>query len=332
MRGLAGRSVPWVLGIVAAVSLGGCGTSGAGGDTIFIDGSSTVGPISQAIAEEFQASFPGARIPVGVSGSGGGFNKFCTGETDITNASRPIKMIEIELCEQNGIEFIELPIAFDGLAVVTNPRNDFVDCLTVDELRRIWEPAAEEAVTSWEHVRPGFPDEDLLLYGPGIDSGTYDYFTAAVVGEEGASRGDFTPSEDDNVLVQGIAGDRNSLGFFGLAYFTANSDVLKLLGIDGGDGCVMPSDQTVNSGTYQPLSRPLFIYVSVLSAERAHIQSFVHFYLENAGLLVSDVGYVALTDELYILDIERFESRISGSVYEGKGASIGIHLEDLLRN
>ncbi|MDP6758297.1 MAG: PstS family phosphate ABC transporter substrate-binding protein [Chloroflexota bacterium] len=330
LPGSVRRVVRWGLVSLFVVVGTACG-SAADVQTIFIDGSSTVGPITQAVAEEFQGSFRGARVPVGVSGSGGGFHKFCTGETDITNASRPIRKIEIELCAENGIGFVELPIAFDGLAVVTNPDNDFVACLTVEELQRIWEPAAERAVTSWAQVRPGFPDEELLLYGPGVDSGTYDYFTTAIVGEEGASRGDFTPSEDDNVLVQGIAGDRNAIGFFGLAYFTANSEALKLLGVNSGDGCVTPSPETVNSGVYQPLSRPLFIYVSLLSTEREDIQTFIRFYLENAGLLVSDVGYVALTDELYVLAIERFENRVTGSVYAGEGAMIGVALEDLLR-
>ncbi len=312
--------------------LAGCGVGGVDENTILLDGSSTVGPISQAVAEEFQASFREARIPVGVSGSGGGFKKFCTRETDVTNASRPIKQIEIELCGENGVAFIELPVAFDGLAVVGNPANDFVDCLTVAELRSMWEPKAEGMVKSWAQVRSGLPDEKLLLYGPGVDSGTYDYFTDAVVGEEGASRGDFTPSEDDNVLVQGIAGDRSALGFFGLAYFTANSDKLKLVAVDGGEGCVKPTEETVNSGKYQPLSRPLFIYVSTASAERPAVQAFINFYLENAASLVSDVGYVALPEEIYELVRVRFEQRITGSVYEGRGASIGVALEDLLKN
>ncbi len=291
-----------------------------------------MGPITQAVAEEFQASFRSVRVPVGVSGSGGGFNKLCTGETDVTNASRPIKQVEIDLCAENGVEFIELPVAFDGLAVVANPANDFVDCLTVAELRRMWEPEAEEVVLSWAQVRAGLPDEDLLLYGPGVDSGTYDYLTKAIVGEEGASRGDFTPSEDDNVLVQGIAGDRSALGFFGLAYYTANAEKLKLVGVDGGEGCVEPSEETVNSGEYQPLSRPLFIYVSAASAERPAVRAFINFYLENAAFLVSDVGYVALPDEIYELDVGRFGDRVTGSVYAGGGASIGVALEDLLRN
>ena len=186
-------------------------------------------------------------------------------------------------CAANGIEFVEVPVAFDGLAVLANPANDFADCLTVAELQKIWEPAAEDTITSWAQVRDGFPDEPLILYGPGVDSGTYDYFTDAIVGEEGASRGDFTPSEDDNVLVQGIAGDASATGFFGLAYYAANQDKLKLVSVDGGDGCVAPTAETVNTGTYQPLSRPLFIYISVPAAERPELQTFVEFYLKNAG-------------------------------------------------
>ena len=204
--------------------------------TILADGSSTVGPVTQAVAEEFRGQFPEVRVPVGVSGSGAGFKKFCIGETDISNASRPIKAKEIDTCAANGIEFVEVPVAFDGLAVLANPANDFADCLTVAELQKIWEPAAEDTITSWAQVRDGFPDEPLILYGPGVDSGTYDYFTDAIVGEEGASRGDFTPSEDDNVLVQGIAGDASATGFFGLAYYAANQDKLKLVSVDGGDG------------------------------------------------------------------------------------------------
>ena len=298
--------------------------------TVLIDGSSTVGPITQAVAEEFQLLHPEVRVPVGISGSGGGFKKFCLAETDISNASRPIKQKEIDTCTENGIEFIELPVAFDGLAVLTNPANDFVDCLTVDELKLIWEPPAEETVTSWAQVREGFPDEPLVLYGPGVDSGTYDYFTEAIVGEEGASRGDFTPSEDDNVLVQGIAGDRNAMGFFGLAYYTANAERLNLVGVDGGDGCVLPSPETVNTGTYQPLSRPLFIYVSVEAAERPEVQEYIRFYLRNAGTLAADVGYVALSDEAYELALQRLENRVTGSVFGGAGSKVGVSIEELL--
>ena len=297
---------------------------------ILADGSSTVGPVTQAVAEEFRSQFPDVRVPVGVSGSGAGFKKFCVGETDISNASRPIKASEIETCQSNGIDFVEVPVAFDGLAVLANPSNDFVDCLTVDELRMIWEPAAEDTITSWSQVRDGFPDEPLILYGPGVDSGTYDYFTDAIVGEEGASRGDFTPSEDDNVLVQGIAGDRSATGFFGLAYYAANKDKLKLVSVDGGDGCVAPTPETVNTGTYQPLSRPLFLYISVPAAERPEVQTFIEFYMKNAGALAGDVGYVELPPNIYDLALARFNNRVTGSIFEGEGAKVGVSLEDLL--
>ena len=277
--------------------------------TILADGSSTVGPVTQAVAEEFTKIHPNVRIPVGVSGSGGGFKKFCIGETDLSNASRAIKETEIATCQENEIEFVELTVAFDGLAVLVNPSNSWVDCLTVDELNRIWGPESEESITNWSQVRAGFPDEDLVLYGPGVDSGTFDYFTDVINGEEGLSRGDFTPSEDDNVLVQGIAGDASATGFFGLAYYAANADRLKLVGVDGGSGCILPSESTVNDGTYSPLSRPLFFYVSKPAAERPEVEAFIHFYLANAKDLAADVGYVALPDAMYAEQLEIFNSR-----------------------
>ncbi len=299
--------------------------------TILVDGSSTVAPITMAVAEEFQKLYPDVRVPVGISGTGGGFKKFCPGETDISDASRPIKASEIELCQQNGVEFIELPVAFDGLAVLVNPQNDFVDCLTVEELKKIWAPEAEGRITNWSQVRPGFPDRPLTLYGPGVDSGTYDYFTEAIVGKEGASRGDFLPSEDDNVLVQGVSGDPNALGFFGLAYYEENKDKLKLVAIDAGQGCILPTMETVSKGVYQPLSRPLFIYVNRDRAvSKDEIDFFVRFYLQNAKKLVPDVGYIPLTDEIYALALQRYEKRITGSVFEG-GSQVGVSLADLLK-
>lgn len=314
----------------AASASGGAPATAELEGTVLVDGSSTVAPISQAVAEEFQALNRGVRVPVGTSGTGGGFKKFCLGETDISDASRPVKGSETETCEANGIGFIELPVAFDGLAVLANPQNSFVDCLTVAELRKVWEPAAEDIVTTWSQVRDGFPDDQLILYGPGVDSGTYDYFTEAIVGEEGASRGDFTPSEDDNVLVQGIAGDASSLGFFGLAYYTANADILKLVKVDGGSGCVEPTPTSVNSGTYQPLSRPILIYVSTVAADRPEVGEFVRFYMRNAASLAGDVGYVPLPDEVYELALDRFERRVPGSVFTG-GSQVGVALQDLLR-
>lgn len=301
--------------------------------TILVDGSSTVAPVTMAVAEEFQKLYPNVRVPVGISGTGGGFKKFCAGETDISNASRPIKESEVELCKQNAIEYVELPVAFDGLAVLVNPQNDFVDCLTVEELKKIWEPDAEGKVTNWSQVRPGFPDRPLTLYGAGTDSGTYDYFTQAIVGEEGSSRGDFLPSEDDNVLVQGVAGDVNALGFFGLAYYEENKDKLKLVAIDNGDGnCVLPTLETVNSGIYQPLSRPIFIYVNRARADsKSEIDLFVQFYLQNAKALVPEVGYIPLTDEIYAQAQKRYDNRITGSIFEGVGSTVGVSLADLLK-
>jgi phosphate transport system substrate-binding protein len=300
--------------------------------TILVDGSSTVAPITMAVAEEFQKQYPEVRVPVGISGTGGGFKKFCNGETDISDASRPIKESEVELCKKNGIEYIELPVAFDGLAVMVNPSNDFVSCLTVEELKKTWEPAAEGTITKWNQIRADFPNQPLSLYGAGVDSGTYDYFTQAIVGKEGESRGDFLPSEDDNVLVQGIAGDPNALGFFGLAYYEENKDKLKLVAIDSGDGnCVLPSIETVVNGTYQPLSRPLFIYVNRQRVDQKdEISTFIAFYLQNAGQLVLDVGYIPLTPEIYQLAQQRYDKRITGSIFEGVGSTVGVSLADLL--
>jgi phosphate transport system substrate-binding protein len=301
--------------------------------TVVVDGSSTLYPITEAIGEEFFREHPGVRVPVGVSGTGGGFSKFLRGEIDINDASRPIKASEVEQAEQNGISFIELPVAYDGLAVVANPAAEWLDCLTVEELRRIWEPGS--TVTSWSQVRQGFPDRPLTLYGPGTDSGTYDYFTEAVVGEEGASRAEFTASEDDNVLVQGIMGDHNALGFFGMAYYEENSESLKLVGIDdgnasNGEGCVSPTAETVRTGTYQPLSRPLFIYVRSTSAEDPVVRAFVQFYLQNVPMLAEEVGYVPMTDRAYELALQRFEGGVTGTML-GEGTSqVGADIEALM--
>jgi phosphate transport system substrate-binding protein len=305
-------------------------------DTIQIDGSSTVYPITEAMAEEFQLASEGKyRVTVGISGTGGGFKKFCRGETHISDASRPIKESERTACAEAGIEFIELPVALDALTVMVNPGNDWVDHLTIDELKKIWEPAAQGKVTNWSQVREGFPDRPLTLYGAGVDSGTYDYFTEAVVGEEGASRGDFTASEDDNVLVQGIASDPNALGFFGLAYYVENQDKLKAVPIQpsGGGDPVAPSVETARDGTYQPLSRPIFIYVSKQAAdEMVAVQQFVEFYLdpENAEVLVEEVGYVPLPTEAYELAQRNFEERHTGTAFGG-GSQVGVAVEDLLQ-
>jgi phosphate transport system substrate-binding protein len=258
---------------------------------ISADGSSTVFPITEAMAEEFGKEHEGAvRVTVGSSGTGGGFKRFCAGEVDISNASRAIKDTEAEACRQAGIEYVEMPIAFDGLSVVVNPKNSFAQCLTVAELKKVWEPGSK--VQRWSQVRVGFPDQPLKLYGPGTNSGTFDYFTEAIAGKAQASRADYTASEDDNVLVQGVAGDENGLGYFGYAYYAENKQRVKLLGVDGGSGCVTPTPETIKNGTYKPLSRPLFIYVSKKALARPEVQAFIRFYNENAALLVPEVGYV----------------------------------------
>ncbi|MDI3531228.1 MAG: phosphate transport system substrate-binding protein [Candidatus Atribacteria bacterium] len=303
---------------------------------VSIDGSSTVYPITEAVAEEFQMENRDIKVVVGISGTGGGFKRFCRGETDINDASRPIKASEIELCKENGIEYIELPIAFDGIAVVVNPANDWVDYLTVEELKKIWEPEAQGKVLYWSDIRPEWPKEKITLFGPGVDSGTFDYFTEAIVGEAGASRGDFIASEDDNVLVQGVSRDKYALGYFGFAYYLENQDVLKVVPIDdgvaeNGEGPIEPTFETISKGLYQPLSRPLFIYVNKASADREEVQKFVHFYLENAKWLVEEIGYVALPDSAYELALKRFEERKTGTVFGGQGAKIGVSIEELLQ-
>ncbi|MGF1542154.1 MAG: PstS family phosphate ABC transporter substrate-binding protein [Pleurocapsa sp.] len=304
-----------------------------GGSLIAIDGSSTVFPITEAMAEEFQIANPGIRVTVGISGTGGGFKKFCAGETDIQDASRPIKESEIELCEQGGIEYIELPIAYDAMSVVVNPQNDWVDCLTTEELQTIWEPDAQGKINNWNQVRADFPDQPLSLYAPGTDSGTFDYFTDAINGEEGASRGDFTASEDDNVIVQGVANETGALGYFGLAYYEENPDTLKLVSIDdgdpsNGDGCILPSKATVEDSTYQPLSRPIFIYVKKDALARPEVQSFVEYYLDPANSeLVSEVGYIPMDDSVYQGAQNRLENQTTGTIFGG-GSTVGVNLTE----
>ncbi|MFZ5470467.1 MAG: PstS family phosphate ABC transporter substrate-binding protein [Myxococcota bacterium] len=321
-----------LVAVAAAMALLGCKKEGV---LIKVDGSSTVFPITEAVAEEFQAANREVKVTVGISGTGGGFKKFCSGETDLSDASRPIKPSEVELCAKNGIEYVELPVAYDGLAVLVNPKNDWVTSMTVAELKKLWEPEAQGKVTRWSQLREGWPDEKVTLYGAGVDSGTYDYFTEAVVGKEHSSRGDFTSSEDDNVLVQGIAGDPHALGFFGFAYYAENADKLKLVPIDdgkpeNGDGPVAPSAKTVRNGTYQPLSRPIFVYVAKKALERPELVSFVKFYLANAAKLVSEVGYIPLPDRAYALAQERVDARVTGSLFHGKGSQVGVSIEDLL--
>ncbi len=304
-------------------------------EIITVDGSSTVYPITEAVAEEFQKVSGGVKVTVGISGTGGGFKKFCRGETQISDASRPIKASEVEACRAEGIKYIEIPVAFDGLAVMVNPKNDWVDHMTVNELKKLWEPEAQGKIMKWSDVRAGWPDEEVHLFGPGVDSGTYDYFTEAIVGKEHSSRGDFTASEDDNVLVQGIATDKFALGFFGLAYYEHNKDKLKLAAVDNenpddGAGPIAPSTETVENGTYKPLARPIFIYVSTKATENPVIQTFIKFYIEHAPELVKEVGYIALPASVYQLALERFENRKFGSVYFDKEAAKGKSLETLL--
>ncbi len=266
---------------------------------IQIDGSSTVFLITEAIAEEFQKINSNIKVIVGISGTGGGFKKFSRGEIDIVNASRLIKSSEVGLCKENGIDYIELPVAMDGLCIVVNPKNSWCSTMTVTDLKKIWAPESQGKITQWNHIRSGWPSQKLNLFGPGIDSGTYDYFTETIVGEEGSSRGDFTSSEDDNVIVQGIATDVGGLGFLGLAYYEQNKEHLKLLGIDNGINTVFPTSETIKNSIYQPLSRPLFIYVNTKSVNKPEIKSFIKFYLKNAEILVKEVGYVPLSEEMY---------------------------------
>lgn len=307
-------------------------SEGAGGaeGAVIVDGSSTVFPIAEAMAEEFMKTNPNIKVTVGVSGTGGGFKKFCAGETDISNASRPIKKEEIELCKTGGIEYVEVPVSYDGLSVVVNPANDFATCMTPDELKKMWEPAAEGKITNWNQIRADFPDRPLGLYGAGTDSGTYDYFTAATVGKEGESRGDYTASEDDNAIVQGVSGDENGLGFFGYAYYEENKDKLKLVEIDGGDGCVAPSAETIADGSYKPLSRPEFIYIKKESLSKPQVKAFAEYMIDpaNAGL-ISEVGYVPLPKETITVIQKRMADGKTGTVFGGESA-VGLKLADVL--
>ncbi|MBL6964031.1 MAG: PstS family phosphate ABC transporter substrate-binding protein [Bacteroidetes bacterium] len=279
--------------------------------SISIDGSSTVYPVTEAVAEEFGLENPDVKVTIGVSGTGGGFKKFARKETDISNASRPIKDSEKEACAENEISYVELTIAYDGLAVLISPENDWVDYFTVTELKKIWEPGAQGKIMKWNQIRPEWPNEEMHLFGPGVASGTYDYFTEAIVGESGASRGDFTASEDDNVLVQGIANDKYGLGFFGLAYYEENKDKLALVGVDNGTGPVKPNLETVGNGSYAPLSRPVFIYVNDAAAARKEVKAFVRFYFENAAELVKEVGYIPLPAAEYGVEKAEFEAFIA---------------------
>ena len=297
------RSAAAAAGLVLTLAACGGADAGAGSatadgglsGTIQIDGSSTVAPLSEAAAELFQEENPGVNVVVGTSGTGGGFEKLCAGDVDISDASRPIKDEEIAACEAAGVEYEEVTVANDGIAVVVNPENDWVECLTVEQLNEIWAP--DSTVDSWDDVDPSFPDEPLQLFGPGTDSGTFDYFTETINGEEGASRTDYQPSEDDNVIVQGVQGSAGALGYFGLSYAQENEGAVKALEIDGGDGCVAPTVETVLDGTYTPLGRPLYVYPTAEALSRPEVQAFLEFYIANEADIAEQALYVELSDE-----------------------------------
>ncbi len=295
-----------------------------------IDGSSTVFPITEGIAEEFQKANRDVKVTVGISGTGGGFKKFCRGEIDISNASRPIAKKEIESCKDAGIEFIELPIAYDGIAVIVNPKNTWVTSMTLAELKIMWEPAAAGKIKKWNQIKSEWPDAPIKLFAPGVDSGTFDYFTEAIMGKSKSSRSDYSASEDDNVLVQGIASDKNAIGYFGYAYYAENAKKLKVIAIDGGKGPVLPSEKTIMDGTYQPLSRPVLIYIAKKSVDKPEVKEFVNFYLKNASKIATQVKYIPLPAKAYKLAEERFVKGKTGTVFEGE-ARVGVKVEDLLK-
>jgi phosphate transport system substrate-binding protein len=320
-----------VYGVVAAVLGGLAAAPVATAQLVKIDGSSTVFPVTEAVAEDFQKAKKGAiKVTVGISGTGGGFKKFCRGETDISNASRPILKSEMEDCKKAGVEYIELPVAFDALTVMVNPKNNFIKSMTVDELKKIWEPGAQGKITRWNQVNPSWPDAPMKLFGAGADSGTFDYFTEAIVGKAKSSRGDFTASEDDNVLVQGIARDVNALGYFGYAYYAENKDKLKAVPIveKAGKPAVEPSEKTVLDGSYQPLSRPIFIYVNAKSLGKPDVKEFVDFYLKHGAKLAKEVKYVPLPERIYTAGQERLNKMQKGTVFAGH-ADVGVRIDDL---
>ncbi|GIL18111.1 MAG: phosphate ABC transporter substrate-binding protein [Oligoflexia bacterium] len=300
---------------------------------IKIDGSSTVFPITEAMAEEFQTSKKGAvKVTVGISGTGGGFKKFCRGEIDIQDASRPIDAKEMEACKKAGIKYFELPVAYDALVVVVNPKADWVTAVTVEELKKMWEPAAQGKITKWNQVNPKWPDQPLKLYGPGADSGTFDYFTEAAVGKAKSSRGDYTASEDDNTIVTGVATDKYSIGYFGMSYYTENQKKLKAIAIINPKTLkpVMATKDTVEKGEYQPFSRPLFIYVSESSYKKPEVKEFVTFYLQSANQLVPEVKYIGLPEKAYKLGEEHLTKSKLGTKFGGH-SEVGLKIEDLMK-
>ena len=296
-----------------------------------IDGSSTVYPITEAVAEEFQKMKKGAvNVTVGISGTGGGFKKFCRGEIDVADASRPILKKEMEECTKAGIKYYELPVAYDALTVMVNPQNSFITSMSVAELKKIWEPAAQGKINSWKDVNPAWPDQKIKLYGAGSDSGTFDYFTEAIVGKAKSSRGDYTASEDDNVLVQGINSDKAALGYFGFSYYIENQKKLKAVAVDGGKGPVLPSPETVENGSYQPLSRPIFIYVNAKSMEKPEVKEFVEYYMKDAAKLVKEVKYVPLPAKAYTSNLEHLAKKKLGTVFGGE-SDVGLTIDDLIK-
>ena len=334
MKTFSGVAIIGFVAVFAATCGGGGEPAPAGGSSastsapavISVDGSSTVYPITEAAAEEFQKLNPGLQVLVGRSGTGGGFQKFCRGETAISNASRPIAEAEIEACKKGSIEYLELPVAYDGMAVVVNPKNSWTPSMTVTELKKLWSPDAQGKISRWNQVRANWPNQEIHLFGAGVDSGTFDYFTEVINGKAKVSRGDYTSSEDDNILVQGVAGDQYALGYMGLAYFEENKDKLKLVAIDdenpaNGEGAVTPSAETVRNGTYRPLSRPVFIYVNASALSRPEVQKFVEYYVTKTAPLVSEVGYVPLTDREQKLVQERFAAKTMGTMFGSANAS-----------
>lgn len=338
------RSTFVATALAAAFVLTGCGPKPAAdgaaagaapaapeSQVIQLDGSSTVFPISEAIAEEFQMANRNLRVTVGVAGTGGGMKKFCRGEIDIANASRPIQKVEMDACAAAGVSYFELPVAYDALTVVVNPANTWVQSITIDELRRIWEPSAQGSVTRWNQINPAWPDAPLNLYGAGADSGTFDYFTEVVMGEAKSSRGDYTASEDDNVLVQGVANDVNALGYFGFAFYVDNKDKIRSLAIakDAVSTAVAPSVESVIDGSYMPLARPMFIYVNQKSYARPEVKQFLDFYFTNVGRLASEVNYVALPPEAYTIVKRHLDEGRVGTVFRGEPAT-AVSIEQLL--
>jgi phosphate transport system substrate-binding protein len=342
------KSIAFSTVLLAASTLTGCGGGNSSAPTsptsagttpsdrsaarggIQIDGSSTVHPLTEAIAEEFQKS-SGTTVAVGTSGTGGGFKKFCRGETDISNASRPISAKEIAACQEGKVEYIEIPIAYDALTVVVSPQNTWAQTLKIAELKQMWEPAAQGKIKTWNQIRPDFPNAPLNLFGAGTNSGTFDYFTEAIVGKAKSSRGDYTATEDDNVTVQGLLRDKNALGYFGYSYYAANKDKLRAVGIDNGKGIVLPSEQTVLNGTYTPLSRPLFIYVSKAALAKPEVKAFVSFYLKNSEKLAREVSMLPLPTAAYpTIQQQIVDKTRVGTVFGGK-EPVGLTIDDILK-